>query len=573
MLSICVWQCYDNPAALNTYLTAKGNGTHGPGLSSTQFNGLYSAYSFPNMVLPFFGGYLVDKLGCRVMVVVFSALLVLGQAIFALGTSIDSYAIMLLGRVFYGFGGESLCVAAQTMLAEWFMGREMALAMGINLSVSRLGSVVNDQTSVAFYKRVGLAGTLWIGVVILAASLLAALAVAAVDSGIEAQEAQEEPDPSIGKSRRQSRCTVNEALTRSFTSHHSSLLANEEDPLDAAFEKQYDAPATLGAGSFRHSGLRGSMPDADLEAPEVDPADPPYKPVREPSSSSTLAEKAAVDEEGVEVSLWDVKEFGASFWMLSVGCVVVYATVLPFNNVASGFLSHKYYPGLIAVPSSLNPSYKEEAVTYANAWMMIPFFISATLSPFLGGVVDRCGHRASAMLLSASCLVAVHTFFALAPGASCPGHRDGICYDPNGAKMSITGLSSPLFHPAVGLCLLGVAYSVYAAAIWPAVVYVVKSHQVGTAYGLVTAVQNSGLAIAPLVVGSLTKTTPASDPSQDAGGYRSAEWFFVACGLTGVAVSMALNLTADGQRLNQVNPHEVDDGKQWPRDLEAELLC
>merc|ERR1719498_1556432 len=71
------YYCYDNPAALNTYLTAKGNGTHGPGLSSTQFNGLYSAYSFPNMVLPFFGGYLVDKLGCRVMVVVFSALLVL----------------------------------------------------------------------------------------------------------------------------------------------------------------------------------------------------------------------------------------------------------------------------------------------------------------------------------------------------------------------------------------------------------------------------------------------------------------------------------------------------------------
>jgi len=81
------------------------------------------------MILPFFGGFLVDKLGCRVMVVFFSALLVLGQAVFAFGTSIDSYFVMILGRIFYGFGGESLCVAAQTMLAEWFMGMEMAMAM------------------------------------------------------------------------------------------------------------------------------------------------------------------------------------------------------------------------------------------------------------------------------------------------------------------------------------------------------------------------------------------------------------------------------------------------------------
>ena len=80
------------------------------------------------------------------------------QSIFAFGTSINSYLVMVVGRIVYGFGGESLCVAAQTMLADWFMGKEMAMAMGINLSVSRVGSVVNDQTSVAFYKMVGLSG-------------------------------------------------------------------------------------------------------------------------------------------------------------------------------------------------------------------------------------------------------------------------------------------------------------------------------------------------------------------------------------------------------------------------------
>ena len=137
------YYCYDNPAALNNYFTENTNSTASgmPKLTATQFNGLYSAYSFPNTVLPFFGGVLVDKLGCRKMILIFTTFLIAGQAIFAFATTINSYTVMLVGRAVYGFGGESLCVAAQTMLADWFMGQEMAMAMGINLSVSRLGSV------------------------------------------------------------------------------------------------------------------------------------------------------------------------------------------------------------------------------------------------------------------------------------------------------------------------------------------------------------------------------------------------------------------------------------------------
>ena len=36
---------------------------HGMGLSNLQYNLLYSIYSFPNIVLPLIGGYLVDKIG------------------------------------------------------------------------------------------------------------------------------------------------------------------------------------------------------------------------------------------------------------------------------------------------------------------------------------------------------------------------------------------------------------------------------------------------------------------------------------------------------------------------------
>jgi hypothetical protein len=53
------------------------------------------------------------------------------------------YGLALAGRVFFGFGGESLGVASSSLLALWFKGKEMALAMGIQLSISRLGSAIN----------------------------------------------------------------------------------------------------------------------------------------------------------------------------------------------------------------------------------------------------------------------------------------------------------------------------------------------------------------------------------------------------------------------------------------------
>jgi len=39
---------------------------------------LYSIYSFPNMILPLFGGFMVDKLGVRVGAFIFSLVLIFG---------------------------------------------------------------------------------------------------------------------------------------------------------------------------------------------------------------------------------------------------------------------------------------------------------------------------------------------------------------------------------------------------------------------------------------------------------------------------------------------------------------
>jgi len=55
---------------------------------------------------------------------------------------------MFLGRAIYGLGGESITVTSSAILSTWFgNGKEIALAFGINLSVSRLVSVFNATSS------------------------------------------------------------------------------------------------------------------------------------------------------------------------------------------------------------------------------------------------------------------------------------------------------------------------------------------------------------------------------------------------------------------------------------------
>jgi MFS family permease len=120
------YYCYDIPASLHKQLQdyLPRNTTSMPKYSNFEvlFSLLYTVYSVPNMVLPFFGGFLVDRFGIRICFLRFVFLILLGQGIFTLGLVFKSWGIMLLGRVLFGLGGESLGVANGALLSEWFKG-------------------------------------------------------------------------------------------------------------------------------------------------------------------------------------------------------------------------------------------------------------------------------------------------------------------------------------------------------------------------------------------------------------------------------------------------------------------
>lgn len=69
-----------------------------------------------------------------------------------------------------------------------------------------------------------------------------------------------------------------------------------------------------------------------------------------------------------------------------------------------------------------------------------------------------------------------------------------------------TEAEGPQYLCVIPLCLLGVGYSVYAAALWGCIPYTVPARLIGTAYGLTTAIQNIGLVISPLVSSQLLGT-------------------------------------------------------------------
>merc|ERR1719384_1411568 len=95
--------CFDNPGALQTDIKVAMN------LTTAQFANLYSWYSWPNVVLPVVGGFLMDRvLGIRLGTMVFAFIICMGQGIFALGGFMDRLWVMEIGRFVFGIGGESL---------------------------------------------------------------------------------------------------------------------------------------------------------------------------------------------------------------------------------------------------------------------------------------------------------------------------------------------------------------------------------------------------------------------------------------------------------------------------------
>jgi MFS family permease len=113
------------------------------GFTNEDIGWLNSSYSIAAVLTLLLGGVIVDRLGTKKSILLFSILCLLGALITALE---GSFGTMVTGRVVLGLGAESLIVAVTTALAKWFKGKELSFAFGVNLLLARLASVAADNS-------------------------------------------------------------------------------------------------------------------------------------------------------------------------------------------------------------------------------------------------------------------------------------------------------------------------------------------------------------------------------------------------------------------------------------------
>src|SRR5271165_6171631 len=113
------------------------------GFSASMFGWLNASYSVAAVATLLIGGILVDRLGIKKSLLIFSALILVGAILTALR---GNFYTMVAGRAVLGLGAESQIVAVTTALARWFKGKELSFAFGINLTIARMASIAADNS-------------------------------------------------------------------------------------------------------------------------------------------------------------------------------------------------------------------------------------------------------------------------------------------------------------------------------------------------------------------------------------------------------------------------------------------
>lgn len=100
---------------------------------------LQAVCSFPTIFMALLGGLVLDRIGVKKAFLLFALLCCAGSAITAASPELF---VMLVGRLVFGLGIGCLGVATNTGIANWFSGEKLSFVFGLNLTVSRLGSLV-----------------------------------------------------------------------------------------------------------------------------------------------------------------------------------------------------------------------------------------------------------------------------------------------------------------------------------------------------------------------------------------------------------------------------------------------
>jgi MFS family permease len=200
--------------------------------------------------------------------------------------------------------------------------------------------------------------------------------------------------------------------------------------------------------------------------------------------------------------LGDLLRFGSAYWYLLSLCVLWYAVIFAFRSTFSiEYFQHAH--GLDLATAGAMNSYV--------------FLAAMFTTPAFGWVCDRTGWYAPMLAFGALLL-----------------------------PLSIAVMALTHWSLWVATAMIGVSFSLVPAVMWPLTSKLVSPARFGTGLGLMSVVQNAGIAGANLVAGSLNDWSAAS--ALNPAGYRPMMFFFGAASSLGFCFALLLWFTFGRRR-------------------------
>ncbi|PIQ35145.1 MAG: oxalate:formate antiporter [Bacteroidetes bacterium CG18_big_fil_WC_8_21_14_2_50_41_14] len=178
---------------------------------SSDFGFFNSAYGWFNvfLLMLIIGGIILDKMGVRFTGLMAATVMVAGTALKYWAVSTHSLDGVLwhvgwfdvkaqvfmasLGFAIFAVGVEVAGITVSKIIVKWFKGKEMALAMGLEMATARLGTAAALATSVPIAKALGvtdLSRPILLALILLVIGLLSFIVYIFMDKKLDASEAE-----------------------------------------------------------------------------------------------------------------------------------------------------------------------------------------------------------------------------------------------------------------------------------------------------------------------------------------------------------------------------------------------
>src|SRR5215472_4110745 len=240
-----------------------------------------------------------------------------------------------------------------------------------------------------------------------------------------------------------------------------------------------------------------------------------------------LGERGSIDK----LEFRGIFQFNRSYWYVVGLCFTFYSAIFPFRTFAIDLLNNK--TAVAMGGASPSEAVRVAALGTAGFLNSLLPLTAMVATPLFGLLVDRVGKRALFMVVGSILLMPVYLMLAYLPFSHTvvvhvPWH----------------GLWNLPLYPLLATSMMGIAFSLVPAVMWPAVAYIVQQSRLGTAYALMTLIQQIGFFLLNLAVGSANDYAQAGP--DNVGGYALGMWIFSVLGFVGLTFAILLRIRETG---------------------------